>query len=411
MVLYRLVGYIYSFALKLASFFYPKAKKIVLGRTDTWLQLQARLSLEKRYIWMHASSLGEFEQGRPFMERLRWEHPDIHIVLTFFSPSGYEVRKEYEGADIVVYLPSDTKKSARRFLEIVNPEMAFFVKYDFWPSFLLELKRRRVPTFLISGIFRREQLFFKWYGKAYLSLLECFTTLYLQNDASQELLAKYGIANTVVCGDTRFDRVIEIREQSKSLPLVEAFSQSSKGFVLVAGSSWPLDEDLLLHYFDLRSDLKLIIAPHEVNESRISALMARIERPAVRLSEAKIETIANFDCLIVDCYGVLASIYRYGHFAYIGGGFGHGIHNTLEAAVYGKPVFFGPKHQKFAEAVALLENGGAFSVEGADDLVIKMDELLSSKAKLELASSAAYRYIHDNAGATNAILKAVSTLL
>ncbi|WP_278846402.1 3-deoxy-D-manno-octulosonic acid transferase, partial [Porphyromonas gulae] len=328
------------------------------------------------------------------------------IVLTFFSPSGYEVRKNYEGADVIVYLPADRLARVRKFLDLVKPEMAIFIKYDFWPCFLTELERRQIPTYLVSSIFRPSQLFFRWYGGAYKRLLHCFTHIFVQDEASRLLLEKHGIDHVSVAGDTRFDRVISVYEARKSLPLIERFAASvpEDGLVIVGGSSWPPDEEILVRYFNRNPKIKLILAPHEIDKEHLLQIISHIRRPFIRLSEATESDIARQDCLIVDSFGLLSSIYRYGQVAFIGGGFGKGIHNTPEAAVYGIPVIFGPRYEKFKEARELIDVGGGFSISSAEEFGSLIERLQTDKTYRDAASHAAADYIRSNAGATEYIV-------
>lgn len=368
--MYQLGFLLYVYLFRIVSLFHKKARKMVVGHRNAWHILRDGMDQSKPWLWFHASSLGEFEQGRPIMERIRNEHPEYRILLTFYSPSGYEVRKNYTGADLICYLPFDTIFNVHRFLNLVQPKKVFFIKYEFWPNYLTVLKRRNIPTYLISGIFRQDQLFFKNYAPFYRRMLDTFTHLFVQNQDSVDLLASIGRTDEVsVSGDTRFDRVLEIRSAAKELPIVELFSKSSIGNVLVAGSSWPKDENLFIPYFNAHPELKLIIAPHEIHEEHLLTIEAQLKRPFRRYTQISSEEAANCDCLIIDCFGLLSSIYRYGNIAYIGGGFGSGIHNTLEAAVYGIPVIFGPNFAKFHEAMELLACGGAFSIDTEDALV------------------------------------------
>ena len=363
-----------------------------------------RQQLEKgaRYIWFHAASLGEFEQGRPLIEKIRAKYPDYRILLTFFSPSGYEVRKNYRGADIVCYLPFDKPRNVRKFLDLVNPCMAFFIKYEFWKNYLDELHKRRIPVYSVSSIFRRGQIFFKWYGGTYRNVLRNFDHIFVQNERSKRYLAKIGINRVTVVGDTRFDRVLQIREEAKDLPLVELFKNNTMTFV--AGSSWQPDEDLFIEYFNQHPEVKLIIAPHVIDENHLVEIIRKLKRPYVRYTRADEKNVRKADCLIIDCFGLLSSIYRYGEIAYIGGGFGVGIHNTLEAAVYGIPVIFGPKYQKFQEAVQLLEAKGGFSVKSYEELKALLDRMLEDESFLRETGTNAGTYVTGNAGATDKVL-------
>ena len=339
------------------------------------------------------------------MERLRREHPEKRILLTFFSPSGYEVRKDYAGADLVCYLPFDTPLNARRFIRLVQPEKAFFIKYEFWHHYIDELHRAGVPVYSVSSIFRNDQIFFRPYGRGYARVLHHFNHFFVQNEASRRLLNSLGVTQVSVTGDTRFDRVIDIRNQAKSLPLAAALKGDSR--TIVAGSTWPPDEEILIPYFNRHPELKLIIAPHEVNEERLRSIEQRLKRPALRYSQATPESSAQADCLIIDGYGLLSSLYRYATLAYVGGGFGVGIHNVPEAAVYGVPVFFGPNNQRFREARDLINEGGSFEVTSADDFQAQADRLLADERALDKSGQAAGDYIRRNSGATEAIFREV----
>ena len=365
-MLYDLAIGIYDLLVHLAAPFSRKPRKMMKGHWVVYELLRQQLEKDVRYIWFHAASLGEFEQGRPLIEKIRAKYPDYGILLTFFSPSGYEVRKNYRGADVVCYLPFDKPRNVKKFLDIANPCMAFFIKYEFWKNYLDELHKRRIPVYSVSSIFRRGQVFFKWYGGTYRHVLRNFDHLFVQNERSKRYLSKIGINRVTVVGDTRFDRVLQIREEAKELPLVKLFKNNTMTFV--AGSSWQPDEDLFIEYFNNHPEVKLIIAPHVIDENHLVEIIRKLKRPYVRYTRADEKNVLKADCLIIDCFGLLSSIYRYGEIAYIGGGFGVGIHNTLEAAVYGIPVIFGPKYQKFMEAIQLLEAQGAFSIKNYEEL-------------------------------------------
>lgn len=381
-----------------------------LGQWKTNGILREKIDRNAKYIWFHASSLGEFEQGRPLIEKIKAEHPEYKILLTFFSPSGYEVRKNYGGADVVCYLPFDTPYRVKKFLDLSKPVMAIFIKYEFWDNYLSELKRRNIPVYIVSAIFRKEQLFFKWYGGMYRKVLSYFTHIFVQDDASRELLSKYGVTNVSVFGDTRFDRVQDVYKNTKQIPMVELFvnnNRSDNQLTMVAGSSWQQDEEVYLNYFNEHPELKLIIAPHEIHKDHLMHIESMLKRPSIRLSEATEKDIKGKSCLIVDSFGLLSSIYRYGDLAYIGGGFGAGIHNVLEAAVYGIPVIFGPKYQKFKEARDLLQVGGAFSITDEKTFESKMEELSTYRDLLEAAGAAAGDFVKSNIGATNRIIASI----
>lgn len=408
--MYSLAIHFYAFIVALISPFHRKARIMRLGQWRTNAILRSKIDRGAKYIWFHASSLGEFEQGRPMIEKIRAEHPEYKILLTFFSPSGYEVRKNYGGADVICYLPFDTPYRVKKFLDLANPSIAIFIKYEFWGNYLCELKRRNIPTYIISAIFRPEQLFFRWFGYPYRKVLHCFTHLFVQDGPSASLLDRYGIKNVTVAGDTRFDRVLDVLGQARELPNVKRFAGEGEHFTLIAGSSWAQDEEILIPYFNAHPEMKLIIAPHEIHREHLMYIESLLKRPSVRLSDVKQDTsmLEGKDCLIVDSFGLLSSIYRYGTVAYIGGGFGAGIHNTLEAAVYGIPVLFGPKYHKFKEARDLISVGGGFSVSDKQSFFNKMDELLASREKLEMAGKNAGEFVHGNAGATNKILKEIN---
>ena len=410
--MYSLAIHFYAFIIALISPFHKKARIMRLGQWKTNSILREKIDRNAKYIWFHASSLGEFEQGRPMMEKIKAEHPEYKILLTFFSPSGYEVRKNYNGADVICYLPFDTPYRVKKFLNLANPSIAVFIKYEFCGNYLQELKHRNIPVYIISSIFRRDQLFFQWFGYPYRKMLYCFTHLFVQDDRSAALLKEFGITNVTVTGDTRFDRVLDVRNQARELSPVEHFvceGGKEKKLTLVAGSSWPQDEEILIPYFNEHPEMKLIIAPHEIHREHLMYIESLLKRPSVRLSDVfHDQSLAEGkDCLIVDSFGLLSSIYRYGTIAYIGGGFGAGIHNTLEAAVYGIPVLFGPKYHKFKEAKDLIKVGGGFSVSDKQSFCEKMDELLTYHEVLEAAGESAGQFVNGNAGATDKILRII----
>ena len=394
--------YIYSLLIHLLAPFSRKPRKMMKGHWIVYELLRQQKEDGAKYIWFHAASLGEFEQGRPLIEKIRERYPEYKILLTFFSPSGYEVRKNYKGADIVCYLPLDKPRNVNKFLDIIQPCMAFFIKYEFWKNFLDELHKRNIPVYSISSIFRKEQIFFKWYGGTYRKVLANFDQLFVQNETSKRFLSKIGINKVTVVGDTRFDRVLEIRQEAKDLPLVEAFKGNS--MTIVAGSSWQPDEDLFIEYFNTHPDIKLIIAPHVIDENHLVEIISKLKRPYVRYSKANEQNVKNADCLIIDGFGLLSSIYRYGEIAYVGGGFGVGIHNILEAAVYGIPVIFGPKYHKFMEAKQLLEENGAFSIKNYEELSQLLDKMISDTEYLKEVGANADNYVSKNLGASEKIL-------
>ena len=417
--MYNVIIYLYLLGVAIYSRFNEKVRKMWKGEREAFRILKEKVDPEAKYVWFHAASLGEFEQGRPLMEELRREHPEYKILLTFFSPSGYEVRKNYAGADIITYLPLDTITNARRFLRAVRPVMAYFIKYEFWYNYLHILKHRGVPVYSVSSIFRPDQVFFKWYGRQYGKVLNCFTHFFVQNEVSKELLAKIGIKNVTIVGDTRFDRVLQIKEAAKQLPIVEAFvkesgvrSQESVGHskpkVFVAGSSWPPDEEIFIKYFNQHPEWKLIIAPHVIGEDHLRQIEKLLEGCKVvrytKISENS-EYSENADVLIIDCFGLLSSIYRYGDVAYVGGGFGVGIHNLLEAAVWSVPVFFGPNNQKFQEAQGLKKNGG-LEITDYESFASQMDRLAKDADYLKAQGEQAGRFVESLSGATEKVLAA-----
>lgn len=402
--IYSLLILLYLLAVRVVALFDPKVKRMVQGHRQTFHILHEKVRKGERYIWFHAASLGEFEQGRPLMERIRRDYPQYKLLLTFFSPSGYEVRKDYEGADIICYLPLDTPLNAIRFVKTVRPVMAFFIKYEFWQNYYKVLQHYHIPIYSVSSIFRPEQVFFKWWGGRYYKVLTRVTHFFVQNEFSKHLLATRGVFNVTVVGDTRFDRVVEIAQQAKVLPKVEQFKQNQP--VFVAGSSWEPDEELFVRYFNEHPEWKLIIAPHVVNEEHLTALEQQLQMKTVRYSQFT-EADADARCLLIDCYGLLSSIYRYGEIAYVGGGFGVGIHNVLEAAVWGVPVLFGPNNQRFQEACQLLETGGGFEVTGWDTLQQQLNILVQDTARRATAGQASGAYVQSKAGAADKILKKV----
>ena len=492
--MYNLIIYLYLLGVAVCSRFNEKVRKMWRGERDAFRVLREKVEPGAHYVWFHAASLGEFEQGRPLMEQLRRERPELKILLTFFSPSGYEVRKNYDGADIICYLPLDTPLNARRFLRLVRPEMAFFIKYEFWYNYLHILKHRNIPVYSVSSIFRDGQVFFRWYGRQYGRVLKCFTHFYVQNEKSRELLAGIGLTNVTITGDTRFDRVLQIKEQAKVLPVVDAFlnlrpqgsdfrpqtsdlrlqtsdlrlqtsdlrpqtsdfrpqtsdirhqtsdirlqtSDQRACKVFVAGSSWPPDEEIFIRYFKEHPEWKLIIAPHVIGEEHLQQIEKLLEGFEVKRYKSLTPNpsrggegsgyitngnacqgkvgIANVytplssargaggEALIIDCFGLLSSIYRYATVTYVGGGFGVGIHNTVEAAVWGVPVIFGPNNEKFQEAQELKACGGGFEIKGYEDFARLMDRFDSDPQYTATAGRAARQYVEQRAGATRKIL-------
>lgn len=407
LLFYKTGIFFYSLLIRMASVFNTKARQFVRGRKNWKEILSEKVDRDARHIWFHCASLGEFEQGRPVMEEIKNRFPEYKIILTFFSPSGYEVRKNYNLADIVIYLPVDTKKNAQAFVEIVNPEKVFFVKYEFWYYYISELKRKNIPLYIISAIFRENQHFFKntpW-GKWYRKMLFRVEHLFVQNDTSARLLASVGIRNYSVSGDTRFDRVAAIAEGSKNIPVVEKFRANQP--LVVAGSTWKPDEELLAAFINQNPEIKFIIAPHEVSAANMNRLIQLLKNSSVLFSTIKEPEAGRYQTLIIDSVGILSSLYRYGSFAYIGGGFGVGIHNILEAATFGLPVVFGPNYKKFKEAVDLKSLGGAFPIADFDELEAVFNSLLHSPSELEKASLMNKKYVAKNVGSTKLIIKKV----
>ena len=415
--MYNLIIYIYQFGVIIASLFNEKVRKMWRGEREAVRILKEKVDPNARYVWFHAASLGEFEQGRPLMEQLRQEHPEYKILLTFFSPSGYEVRKNYEGADIICYLPLDTITNARRFLRTIRPVMAFFIKYEFWYNYLHILKHRNVPVYSVSSIFRPDQIFFRWYGRQYSHVLKCFTRFYVQNEVSRELLAKLHITNVTVVGDTRFDRVLQIKERPTPGPslFMEGSEHSCK--VFVAGSSWQPDEEIFIPFFKNYRDWALIIAPHVIGEEHLQQIEAQLD--AIGFSHTRYTEftakeqitplhkqggVGGGSALIIDCFGLLSSIYRYGDVTYVGGGFGVSIHNTLEAAVWDKPVIFGPENKKFQEAQGLKACGGGLEISGAEDFNRIMQRFISNPQTIAEAGRQAGAFVKQMTGATEKIL-------
>ena len=400
--MYSIAIFFYTLAIAAASPFHKKARQMMRGRRESFRILREKVKAGERYVWFHAASLGEFEQGRPLMERLRAEHPEYKILLTFFSPSGYEVRKNYAGADIICYLPFDTPGNVKRFFRLVQPEMAFFIKYEFWTNMITACQRRGIPVYSVSSIFRPNQIFFRWYGRKYAKVLRRIRHFFVQNEESRHLLRGLGISNVTIVGDTRFDRVMDIQRAAKELPLVEKF-RGDAPFTFVAGSSWPPDEDLFIPYFNEHRDMRLIIAPHVIDEDHLRQIEGKLTRPSLRYTQATEENVGAAECLIIDCFGLLSSIYRHADFAMVGGGFGVGIHNVPEAAVYGIPVIIGPNNERFREAQELLASGGCREVTDRDEFHSTMNRLIDNERFRKLCGRKCAEYIEGGAGATEKI--------
>jgi 3-deoxy-D-manno-octulosonic-acid transferase len=413
---YNIFLLVYNVAIRIASIWNSKARRWIEGRKGIWEQLMSGVETrDSQLVWMHCASLGEFEQGRPLLEGIRSQYPTVKILITFFSPSGYEIRKNYPGADWVSYLPMDSKLSAEKFISIVQPTLVLWVKYEYWYYFIAALKKKGIPTLLVSGIFRDDQPFFKWYGRLHRYMLECFTHLFIQNEASKKLLGKLGISsNVTISGDTRFDRVAAIAGQEEPIPIIEEFCGNSK--VIVAGSTWEEDEEEMDHYANTHTEIKFIVAPHEIDEEHLKE-MEKLFKNTVRYSklngilakeeESRSVEIGNIkNVLIIDNVGMLARLYKYATITYVGGGFGDdGVHNVLEAAVYGKPVVIGPVYEKYPEAEELVDVGGGISVETALELEKALNDLFEDKDQYKQASEASYQYVHSRKGATGKILE------
>lgn len=400
--IYNLILYLYYFTALMLSPFNRKARLWIKGRKGVFNYLK-KIDHYTDVVWFHASSLGEFEQGRPIMEAMRKENPETKILLTFFSPSGFELRKNYKGADYICYLPLDTVSNAKRFLQTVKPKQAFFIKYEFWYHYITQAKKQGIKIYSVSAIFRENQIFFKSYGKWYAKVLRKIDHFFVQNETSAELLNSIGINNVIVAGDSRFDRVAEIANASKEIEIAKNFSNGK--FTIVCGSTWPPDEDLLCRYINQSENKKFIIAPHEINDSHIKNLQNKVNKKQILFSKAIDQPIRDYDVLIIDNIGMLSALYRYGKIGYIGGGFGVGIHNTLEAAVYGIPVVFGPKYQKFHEARELIRCEGGYSIENYSQLEEQFDLLYQDNELLNKSSKASLNYVKSMKGATRLIME------
>ncbi|MDA3952321.1 MAG: 3-deoxy-D-manno-octulosonic acid transferase [Bacteroidales bacterium] len=391
-----------------ASIFNAKAKLWINGRKNIFEDLSQKIQSDDKIAWFHCASLGEFEQGRPLIEELKRKHTEYKILLTFFSPSGYEIRKNYENADYICYLPLDTPKNAKQFLNIVNPQLIFFIKYEFWYFFLREIWKQKIPLYLVSGIFRRNQRFFKKHAVQSRKMLTWFTHFFVQNEDSKQLLNSINIQNVSVTGDTRFDRVFTITQQSKKLPIIEKFAKNN--MVLIAGSTWKPDEEIIIKFFnESNKQLKLIIAPHETHKENINRIIGLFsDKKLVKCySETNEDEVSNYNVLIIDSIGILSSIYKYGQIAYIGGGFGKGIHNILEAATFGMPIIFGTEFRKFQEAIDLIKLGGAASISNFEDFQNVINTYFENNQKILQMGNVCSKYVNEMKGATNKILNEV----
>lgn len=409
--LYNLLVQIATFLLKIIAVFSSKIKLFVEGRKSVFEVLKNSINSNDKTIWFHAASLGEYEQGLPVMEKIKEKYPDHKIVLSFFSPSGYEVRKNNQIAGVTIYLPLDSKKNATQFLDIVKPEMVFFIKYEFWPNYLNELKKRSIPTYLISGVFRENQVFFKWYGKFYKKALDTFTFFFVQNESSKKLLLKLNKTNVAISGDTRFDRVASILKKDNSLDFIESFKNNT--LTIVAGSSWPKDEGLLVDFINQTGEkVKFIIAPHNVKDSQIDELKNSITKKVVLFSEvetARDLSLQDFDVFIIDTIGILTKIYSYADIAYVGGGFGHpGVHNLLEPATFGIPIIIGSNFSHFAEATALVSLKGCISISNHNELRAAFSDLISNDAIRNEKGHICSTFVQMNQGATAIIANHIS---
>ena len=407
MLLYDFGIAAYTAAIKAVAPWKPKARKWVEGRRGIFERLQATVGAsDKPVVWIHASSLGEFEQGRPVIEAIHEQYPQYRVLLTFFSPSGYEIRKDFAAADWVFYLPADTPRNVRRFLDIVRPEMAIFVKYDYWLNYLSELRRRKIRSYIFSSLFRRNSIFFKPYGGMFRRALETFETIFVQNDESKQLLSEIGFENVIVAGDTRFDRAAALPAQASRYPLIEHFK--GEGRLFIVGSSWRPDEDLLVPFVNAHPDVKFVIAPHEMEQPRIERLETECTGGVVRYSECRTESdVEGARVLIIDVIGILNQLYQYADWVYIGGGFGVCIHNTQEPATYGVPIAFGPKYHKFKEACDMIALGACCSVTTTEELEEWFAPLKADEKRRAHFARIAADYITANKGATELIVRTI----
>lgn len=406
--IYNIVVTIASILLKFAAFFSPKIKLFVNGRKNVFETLSKQIKPSDKTIWFHAASLGEYEQGLPVIEKIKIKYPNHLIVLTFFSPSGFEVRKNNSVADVTVYLPLDTKSNAEKFISIVNPEMVFFIKYEFWPNYLTKLKKKNIKTYLISGVFRKNQLFFKWYGGFYRTALQTFDHFFVQNESSKKLIQSIGFHNVTISGDTRFDRVSTILEQNNSLDFIAKFK--NKQTTIVIGSSWPKDEHLIVNYINQSAkNLKFIIAPHNINAVQIQELKKSITKKTILFSEKENQNLGNFEVFVIDTIGILTKIYSHADIAYVGGGFGNpGVHNILEPATFGIPIVIGPNYSHFAEGTALVNLGGCLSVSSQAELNEAFDNLVQNVDERLEKGHICCTFVQMNKGATDIVLNHLS---
>ncbi len=406
--LYNLILLFASQIVKILAVFSPKMKLFVNGRKEVFSIMQSKINPNDKTIWFHAASLGEYEQGLPVIEKIKVQYPNHKIVVTFFSPSGYEVRKNNTVADATVYLPLDTKSNAKKFIKAINPELVFFIKYEYWPNYLNELKKLQIKTYLISGIFREKQAFFKWYGGFYRNALKTFDYFFVQNDSSKKLIQSIGFNNVKVSGDTRFDRVVSILERDNSLDFIEQFQNNKT--TIVIGSSWPKDENLLVNYINNASDdIKFIIAPHNIKSEQIQELKNSITKKTILFSDVQTRLIASLpenNVFIIDTIGILTKIYSYADIAYVGGGFGNpGVHNILEPATFGVPIVIGPNYSHFAEATALVHQEGCISISNQNELNDAFNLLINNEDERHEKGHICSTFVQMNKGATDIILK------
>lgn len=402
--LYNILIIIAKSALNLVALFSPKIKLFVEGRKTVFTALEENIKPGNKTIWFHAASLGEYEQGLPVMEKVRAKHPGHKIVLTFFSPSGYEVRKNATTADVIVYLPMDTLANAKKFLAIVKPEKVFFIKYEFWPNYLNELKKTDAKVYLVSGFFRKDQVFFKWYGGFYRNALKTFRHFFVQYESSKALLQSIGYNNVTISGDTRYDRVSEILERDNTLPFIEEFKNDK--VTVVFGSSWPKDEVVFTDFINTSTDAKFIIAPHTTGADHVNDIKSSLTKKTILFSEKEGKNLAEYDVLIIDTIGILTKIYSYADVAYVGGGFGtSGLHNILEPAAFGVPIIIGPNHNKFPEAVALVNMGGSIAVSNKEEMNDALSSLVYNDDVRYETGHIAGTFVSMNRGAVNIILK------
>ena len=405
--IYSIIVSLAGLLLQIIAFFVPKIKLFVAGRKDVFLTLKTQIKSDDKTIWFHAASLGEYEQGLPVIEKIKIKYPNHKIIVSFFSPSGYEVRKNNTVADVTVYLPLDTMKNAKKFIQLARPDLVFFIKYEFWPNYLNELKKQQIPTYLISGIFREKQAFFKWYGGFYRKALETFTYFFVQNESSLQLLHQLGKQNAIISGDTRFDRVASILEKDNSLDFIAAFKNGKT--TIVAGSSWPKDEELLVNFINSSTaDCKYIIAPHNIKPEQILQLKNNCTKKALLFSEKENKNSADYEVFIIDTIGILTKIYSYADIAYVGGGFGHpGVHNILEPATFGIPIVIGPNYSHFAEATDLVDLKGCISIQNKEELRRNFLNLINdNETRIEKGNICA-NFVQKNKGAVDRIMKKI----